>query len=114
LAQKIFSHYTDIVIFMLVYFILTHPIYVSITISKQTMFNNKTNQQMTHLWNLLPISFRSIYLFWQLQILFSEFKISVAIAPIKPQLFCAHNLNLLGSLDVTSHVTIGLATCGFL
>jgi len=27
LVQKIFSHYTDVVILVLVYFILTHPVY---------------------------------------------------------------------------------------
>jgi len=33
---------------------------------------------------------------------------------MKPQIFWGHDLDILGSRDVISHVTIGLATYGFL
>jgi len=33
---------------------------------------------------------------------------------MEPQIFCGHDLGLLGSRDVIGHVTIGLAICGFL
>jgi len=33
---------------------------------------------------------------------------------IEPQIFSGHGIDILGSRDVNGHVTIGLATCGFL